>query len=61
MKAAGALLHIASLSEPPLRLLLGTDAYNAAEKHPMQMLVVRPRLERSQHLDRLQIRFKGKR
>ena len=39
MKAAGALLHIASLSEPPLRLLLGTDAYNAAEKHTMQMLV----------------------
>src|SRR3984893_17906055 len=38
MKAAGALLHIASLSEPPLRLLLGTDAYNAAEKHTMQML-----------------------
>jgi NAD(P)-dependent dehydrogenase (short-subunit alcohol dehydrogenase family) len=38
MKAAEALLHIASLSEPPLRLLLGTDAYNAAEKHTMQML-----------------------
>src|SRR6266436_6463864 len=38
MKAAAALLHIASLSEPPLRLLLGTDAYNAAEKHTMQML-----------------------
>ena len=38
MKAAVALLHIASLSEPPLRLLLGTDAYNAAEKHTMQML-----------------------
>jgi NAD(P)-dependent dehydrogenase (short-subunit alcohol dehydrogenase family) len=38
MKAAGALLHLASLSEPPLWLLLGTDAYNAAEKHTMQML-----------------------
>jgi NAD(P)-dependent dehydrogenase (short-subunit alcohol dehydrogenase family) len=38
MKAARALLHIASLSEPPLRLLVGTDAYNAAEKHTMQML-----------------------
>lgn len=38
IKAAGALLHIASLSEPPLRLLLGSDAYNAAEKHTMQML-----------------------
>jgi NAD(P)-dependent dehydrogenase (short-subunit alcohol dehydrogenase family) len=38
IKAAEALLHIASLSEPPLRLLLGSDAYNAAEKHTMQML-----------------------
>src|SRR5258707_1132239 len=38
MKAAGALLHIASLSEPPLRLLLGSDAYNAAEKHALEML-----------------------
>ncbi len=38
MKAAGALLHIASLSEPPLRLLLGSDAYNAAEKHTTEML-----------------------
>ena len=37
-KAAGALLHIASISEPPLRLLLGSDAYNAAEKHTMQIL-----------------------
>jgi len=31
-KAAAALLHLASLSEPPLRILLGSDAYNAAEK-----------------------------
>src|SRR6266481_739811 len=38
IKAAGALVHIASLSEPPLRLLLGSDAYNAAEKQTMQML-----------------------
>ena len=38
IKAAGALLHIASLPEPPLRLLLGSDAYNAAEKHTMEML-----------------------
>ena len=38
IKAARALLHIASLSEPPLRLLLGNDAYNAAEKHTTQML-----------------------
>jgi len=37
LKAAQALLHIASLSEPPLRLLLGSDAYNAAEKNTMQM------------------------
>jgi NAD(P)-dependent dehydrogenase (short-subunit alcohol dehydrogenase family) len=38
VKAASALLHIASLSEPPLRLLLGSDAYNAAEKHALQIL-----------------------
>jgi len=38
IKAAVALLHIASLSEPPLRLLLGSDAYNAAEKQTMQIL-----------------------
>src|SRR6267378_3113746 len=38
IKAARAILYIASLSEPPLRLLLGSDAYNAAEKHTMQML-----------------------
>jgi NAD(P)-dependent dehydrogenase (short-subunit alcohol dehydrogenase family) len=37
-KAAAALIHIASLSEPPLRLLLGSDAYNAAEKHALQIL-----------------------
>jgi NAD(P)-dependent dehydrogenase (short-subunit alcohol dehydrogenase family) len=37
-KAAAALLHIASLSEPPRRLLLGRDAYNAAEKHALQVL-----------------------
>jgi len=37
-KAAAALLHIASLHEPPLRLLLGSDAYNAAEKHALQIL-----------------------
>jgi NAD(P)-dependent dehydrogenase (short-subunit alcohol dehydrogenase family) len=38
IKAAATLLYIASLSEPPLRLLLGSDAYNAAEKHTMQIL-----------------------
>src|SRR5258707_5212005 len=37
LKAAQALLHIASLSEPPLRLLLGSDAYNAAEKNTIQV------------------------
>jgi NAD(P)-dependent dehydrogenase (short-subunit alcohol dehydrogenase family) len=31
-KAAAALLHVASLSKPPLRLLLGSDSYAAAEK-----------------------------
>jgi NAD(P)-dependent dehydrogenase (short-subunit alcohol dehydrogenase family) len=31
-KAAAVLLHLASLAEPPLRILLGSDAYNAAEK-----------------------------
>ena len=34
-KAAAVLLHIASLSEPPLRLLLGSDSYAAAEKKPL--------------------------
>ena len=38
VKAAAAVLHIALLSEPPLRLLLGSDAYNAAEKHAIQVL-----------------------
>lgn len=37
-KAAAAVLHIASLSDPPLRLLLGSDSYNTAEKHALQML-----------------------
>ena len=38
IKAAAAVLNIALQSEPPLRLLLGSDAYNAAEKHTMQIL-----------------------
>jgi len=38
VKAAAVLLHIASLPEPPLRLLLGSDAYNAAEKHALYIL-----------------------
>jgi len=37
-KAAAAILHIASLPEPPLRLLLGSDAYNAAENHALEIL-----------------------
>src|SRR6202140_5470300 len=37
-KAAAALLQIASLSDPPLRLLLGSDSYNAAEQSALQKL-----------------------
>src|ERR1700730_13945913 len=37
-KAAAALLQIASLSDPPLRLLLGSDSYNAAEQAALQKL-----------------------
>jgi NAD(P)-dependent dehydrogenase (short-subunit alcohol dehydrogenase family) len=37
-KAAAVLLHIASLSDPPLRLLLGSDSYNAAEQSAIQKL-----------------------
>lgn len=37
-KAAAVLLHIASLQEPPLRLLLGSDSYNAAEKSALDKL-----------------------
>jgi hypothetical protein len=32
------LLHIASLSEPPLRLLLGSDGYAAAENSALEKL-----------------------
>ena len=32
VKAAAAVLHIASLAEPPLRLILGSDAFRAIEK-----------------------------
>jgi NAD(P)-dependent dehydrogenase (short-subunit alcohol dehydrogenase family) len=38
IKAANALLRITSLSEPPLRLLLGSEAYTAAENHALQIL-----------------------
>jgi NAD(P)-dependent dehydrogenase (short-subunit alcohol dehydrogenase family) len=37
-KAATVLLHVASLSEPPLRLLLGSDCYAAAEKSALEKL-----------------------
>jgi len=37
-KAAAALLHIASLPEPPLRLLLGSDCYAAGEKSAVEKL-----------------------
>ncbi len=32
MKAAAVLIHLASLPDPPLRLLLGSDAVNAVEQ-----------------------------
>jgi NAD(P)-dependent dehydrogenase (short-subunit alcohol dehydrogenase family) len=37
-KAAAVLLHIASLPDPPMRLLLGSDAWNAAEQSALQQL-----------------------
>jgi NAD(P)-dependent dehydrogenase (short-subunit alcohol dehydrogenase family) len=37
-KAAAALLHVVSLAEPPLRLLLGSDCYAAAEKSALEKL-----------------------
>ncbi len=37
-KVAAVLLHIASLAEPPLRLLLGSDSYAAAEKSALERL-----------------------
>ena len=33
VKAAAVILHIASLAEPPLRLLLGSDAVHQAEQN----------------------------
>jgi NAD(P)-dependent dehydrogenase (short-subunit alcohol dehydrogenase family) len=38
VRAAATLLHIASLSDPPLRLLLGSDSYNAAERSALEKL-----------------------
>ena len=37
-KAAAALLHVVSIPEPPLRLLLGRDSYAAAEKSGLEKL-----------------------
>jgi len=37
-KAAAALLYVASLAEPPLRLLLGSDSYAAAEKNALDKI-----------------------
>jgi NAD(P)-dependent dehydrogenase (short-subunit alcohol dehydrogenase family) len=37
-KAAAVLLHVVSLPEPPLRLLLGSDCYGAAEKSGLEKL-----------------------
>src|ERR1700722_8573866 len=34
-KAGAALLHLASLPDPPLRIVLGRDAYNAAENYEL--------------------------
>jgi NAD(P)-dependent dehydrogenase (short-subunit alcohol dehydrogenase family) len=34
-KAATALLRLASMEEPPLRIVLGSDAYNSAEKNDL--------------------------
>jgi NAD(P)-dependent dehydrogenase (short-subunit alcohol dehydrogenase family) len=38
IKAAAAILHIASLGEPPLRLILGSDAFRAIEKNDIAKL-----------------------
>ena len=35
---AAVLLHVASLSEPPLRLLPGSDSYAAAEKSALDTI-----------------------
>jgi NAD(P)-dependent dehydrogenase (short-subunit alcohol dehydrogenase family) len=37
-RAAAAIVALASLPDPPLRLLLGSDAYNAAEQHGLDVL-----------------------
>jgi NAD(P)-dependent dehydrogenase (short-subunit alcohol dehydrogenase family) len=37
-RAAAALLRLASAEEPPLRIVLGSDAYNSAEKNDLAMI-----------------------
>jgi NAD(P)-dependent dehydrogenase (short-subunit alcohol dehydrogenase family) len=37
-RAATALLRLASAEEPPLRIVLGSDAYNSAEKNDLAMI-----------------------
>lgn len=37
-KAAAAIIHISGLGEPPLRLLLGSDAFHAAEQNDLARL-----------------------
>src|ERR1700757_2847310 len=39
-KAAAVLLHVVSMPEPPLRLLLGSDSYAAAEKSALEKLAL---------------------
>src|SRR5947209_4686378 len=38
VKAAAAVIQIVAMADPPLRLLLGSDAYAAAEKHTHEIL-----------------------
>lgn len=48
-KAAAAVLHIASLSDPPLRLLLGSDAVRFVEQHDRED-GIRQKVEGPEHL-----------
>jgi hypothetical protein len=40
VKAAGVIIHITNLDEPPLRLLLNGDAVNAMEENDLNNLEV---------------------
>ena len=37
-KGAGAIITVADMDEPPLRLLMGSDAFNAAQKNDLQKI-----------------------